>query len=457
MDGHDFIDAAIENGAVAVVAEELGEEWEDVAAVRVADSRRALSHLAVRFYEEPYKKMSLVGITGTNGKTTTAYILESILSAAGAVPGVIGTVNYRFPGHVCKAPVTTPESMDLMRDFRKMAEGGVTHVVMEVSSHALDQKRTEECPFQVAIFTNLSRDHLDYHGSMEAYTKAKSRLFRGLRKQAWGRGPRAVINLDDPVGRSMTQVTEATVVSYGLGPGCDVTADHIQITSSGLRARLHTPWGDADIRSSLIGEFNIYNIMAASAAAFCLGLDAGAVVSGIARLEGVPGRLERVRNRRSLNIVVDYAHTPDALLKVLKALRPSVDGRLISVFGCGGDRDRGKRAQMGRVGGELSDVVIITSDNPRTEEPASIAAQVEEGVREAGLKKPDGPPSGSTTSPFYLVELDRAMAIRTAVDMAGKDDLVLIAGKGHEDYQIIGKKKRDFDDRLVAAAASGGM
>lgn len=453
QDGHRFLSHAVQNGATALVAEDFSGFGEDVCRVRVANSRAALSRLAVNWHRRPFEGITLVGITGTNGKTTTSYILEAILKASGAEPGIIGTIDCHFAGRKTKASVTTPESLDLMGILREMADSGVTDVAMEVSSHALDQERTRDCPFRVAVFTNLSRDHLDYHGSMEAYFEAKSRLFRRLREKG-GRDAAAVVNLDDPWGAKLADCTDARVVGYGLTPRCDVRAEDVRIGREGTLARLIAPEGEIGIRSGLMGEFNIYNILAASAAALSLGIDLETVGKGIEGMAGVPGRLERVENDRSLSIVVDYAHTPDALLKVLRAVRPSVQGRLITVFGCGGDRDKGKRREMGRVAGENSDLVFVTSDNPRTEDPAAIASQVEEGVLEAGMERLSCNPAVPEGVSGYILEIDRAGAIRMAVKTAGENDLIVIAGKGHEDYQIIGRERRDFDDRIAAALAA---
>ena len=446
QDGHHFIRDAISKGALAVVSESAPPLWAfpketGVAMIQAPDSREALSQLAVRFFGSPFKQMNLIGITGTNGKTTTAYLLESILFAAGRKPGVIGTINYRFSGNIREAPVTTPESLDLMQILREMVDSFVTDVVMEVSSHSLDQGRVRGCPFRVAIFTNISRDHLDYHRSMETYFRAKAVLFRSLEERGAGHPARAVINADDPRGKELIKLTDAQVMTYGMGKECDVRAEKINVTRAGLTAKLITPEGDAEIGSSLIGEFDIYNIMAAAAGALSLGIDLESICSGLRRLKGVPGRMELVRNKRALALVVDYAHTPDALLKALSAVRLLTEGRVFTVFGCGGDRDKGKRRAMGRVAGLHSDMVFITSDNPRTEDPGAIAAQIEEGVIESGLKN-------------YVLDLDRENAIRRAVTMAHNGDLILIAGKGHETYQIIGKEKRAFDDRVIAAEAA---
>jgi UDP-N-acetylmuramoyl-L-alanyl-D-glutamate--2,6-diaminopimelate ligase len=457
LDGHDYVKEAIQNGAVSLVQEyDRGGKGIDaeVTTIKVKDSRAALSMLATTFYDRPFEGMNLIGITGTNGKTTTSYLLESILLAAGGRPGVIGTINYRVSGHTWEAPVTTPESLDLMRMLRQMADADVTDVVVEVSSHALDLGRVRDCPFRVAILTNISRDHLDYHVSMEEYVEAKGRLFKDLGKMGGHELTTAVINADDPRGKEFAALTDARVVTYGLKTDCDVSAEGLQLRRTGLSAQLITPAGKIGIRSPLIGDFNIYNILAASAAALCMDISLGDIASGIERLKGVPGRLELVKNKRSLAIVVDYAHTPDALLKALGAVRSLVKGRLITIFGCGGDRDKGKRREMGHVATQLSDLIFITSDNPRTEDPAVIISQIEEGVREAGAKKVVDLFRDQVGRPGYVVELDRGNAIRRAVEIAHEGDLILIAGKGHEDYQIIGKDRRDFDDRKVAADAA---
>ncbi len=457
LNGHHYLEDAIQNGAVAWVGEESTGLREDLTSVLVPNSREALSKIAARFYEYPFRGMNLIGITGTNGKTTTSYLLESMLAAAGKRPGVIGTINYRFQGKTHSAPVTTPESLDLMRFLREMADARVTDVILEVSSHALDQKRTGDCPFRVAIFTNFSRDHLDYHDTMAQYFRAKSLLFRSLNRSAADVGATAIINMDDPKGEQLAALTEAPVVTYGLAQKWDVRAERVSADRSGLKARLITPVGDMEIQSSLIGEINIYNILAASAAALSLHVDLDEVANGIERLKMVPGRLESVKNQSGLNLVVDYAHTPDALLKTLTTLRPIVEGRLITVFGCGGDRDKGKRSEMGLVAGENSDLVFITSDNPRSEDPLSIIAQIEKGTQASGLIRLNNSPQRPFTGSGYFVEADRRQAIRKAVALAEKKDLVLIAGKGHEDYQIVAGQRRHFDDREEAVLAASEL
>jgi UDP-N-acetylmuramoyl-L-alanyl-D-glutamate--2,6-diaminopimelate ligase len=453
-DGHRYIQSALERGAAAVVAEEAHGIPQGVASVLVKDSRRALSKLSLRFYRNPCQGLTLIGITGTNGKTTTSFLLESILRVSGKKPGLLGTIVYRFAGKAYPAPVTTPESLDIMRHLREMADGGATHVIMEVSSHALEQGRTLDCPFRVAAFTNLSRDHLDYHQTMEAYFRAKARLFTSLPEAGDGAGSMAVINLDDPKGEDLLAVTRADVLTYGFKNSCHVRATFLEADRTGLRLRLVTPAGDRELRSALLGDFNAYNILAAAACATALNISLDAVVEGVEALKSVPGRLELVENRAGLALVVDYAHTPDALLKSLEALRPHVDGRIITVFGCGGDRDRGKRFDMGLVAGRGSDVVFITSDNPRTEDPAAIVEDAEKGVVEAGLRKEAWAHYAGLAKGVYFTDVDRREAIRKAVGLAGSQDLVLISGKGHEDYQIIGCEKRHFSDREEAASAA---
>ena len=455
QDGHRFVADALDRGAVAVVADRGGPVPARAGStlVLVGDTRVALAGLAAEYFGRPFEGLNLIGITGTNGKTTTSYLLESILVAAGARPGVFGTVNYRMPGTELPAPVTTPDPLVLMGILRQMADEGVTDVVMEVSSHALEQGRAAMCPFRVGVFTNLSRDHLDYHGSMEAYFEVKSRLFESLGSLGDASLARAVINVDDAAGRALLGKIRVPVLTYGTAPGADIRMEEVNLSRTGLTGRLVTPAGVVPVRSRLIGAFNVFNIMAASGAAAALGIDLETTARGIGALRGVPGRLEPVENPRALTILVDFAHTPDALFNALRVVRSITRERIITVFGCGGDRDRGKRSEMGRIAAELSDLVIITSDNPRTEDPASIASSIEEGVRGgAGMQPLTGPPGPGACG--YMLDIDRRRAITTAVNAAGEGDLVLIAGKGHENYQIIGTERRAFDDRKVAAQAA---
>lgn len=451
LDGHRYLRDALTRGAAALVGESLGDVPAGVPAIRVPDSRRALARLAAQFYVHPHQDLTLIGITGTNGKTTTSYLLESILLAANRRAGVIGTINYRIGGETLPATVTTPESLDLMRLLRRMADRGASDVIMEVSSHALDQGRTGDCAFHAGVFTNLTRDHLDYHGTMEAYFEAKSRLFGLLDREG-----SAVINADDPMGRKLADRVRGKVLTYGLMDGADVGARILSASADGLRMVITTAEGDREVRSSLLGRVNAYNILAAAATARALGVKIDAVERGLERVKAVPGRLERVGPPGPPVAVVDYAHTPDALLKALQALKPLTTGRIISVFGCGGDRDRGKRYEMGLVAGEQSDLVVLTSDNPRSEDPLAIVEEIRRGVLDAGMEalEPAAPVPRHVRG--YLLEVDRRRAIRRAFELAGDDDLILIAGKGHEDYQIIGGRRRPFDDREEAVLAARG-
>lgn len=456
QDGHDYLDDALSRGAAALVAEDYRDSSFNAAIVRVPDARAALSRLSAVFYAHPYRELEVVGITGTNGKTSTSYILESILRAAGGSAGVIGTIDYRYGDTRRPASVTTPESLDLMEMLREMADQGVTHAVMEVSSHALEQGRVHGCPMQVVVFTNLSRDHLDYHRDMDAYFRAKSLLFRAPGDGGIpGEGP-AVINMDDPRGEELASLCARPVRTYGIERDCEVHAEVLSEDSGGFCARLRAPEGECTFVSPLIGRISLYNILAAASAALSLGVGMDAVVSGIEKVKVIPGRMERVRNRRGLNLFVDYAHTPDALEKVLNAIRPLVRGRLISVFGCGGDRDKGKRPEMGSIAARLSDLVFVTSDNPRTENPLEIIAQVEEGVRVSGLPRLENGVDPRSVRKAYAVEPDRRQAIRRAVAAATAEDILIVAGKGHEDYQILGRERVHFDDREEAALAAAG-
>ncbi len=454
LNGHDYLATAIEKGAKAVMVEEESSLPSDISIIKVSDSRRELSRLAARFYNYPFRDMDIIGVTGTNGKTTVTYIMESILTAAGKKTGVIGTVNNRFSDKIKSSSVTTPESLDLMCIAREMADEGVTNLIMEVSSHAIHQKRTIDLPFRIAIFTNLSRDHLDYHQTMDSYFEAKSELFRNLPMIVHGEKSFAVINMDDPRGEALCEMISANVMTYGLKGNRDITASNIKADMEGLSAVIHTPEGSIKIKSPLIGEVNIYNILASAGASLASGIALDKIAEGIANLKNVPGRLELVPNKAGLSIIVDYSHTPDALLKAHINLRPFVKNRLITVFGCGGDRDRGKRYDMGLIAGKHSDIVVITSDNPRTEDPDFIISQIEKGIIESGMIQSEWPEIKKGT---YIIDSDRGTAIKKAVALADKNDTILIAGKGHEDYQITGSTKRHFDDREEARKAVNNL
>jgi UDP-N-acetylmuramoyl-L-alanyl-D-glutamate--2,6-diaminopimelate ligase len=462
-DGRRFIPVAMARGARAVVLEgDTPPELRSFAGpvVTVPAARRALGVIAANRYAAA-EAMTLLAVTGTNGKTTTTYIVESMLRAAGRAPGVFGTVAYRadgLPGGGRAAPLTTPGALMLHGLLADMRAVGTTDVVLEATSHALEQGRLDGCRFRVAALTNLTQDHLDYHGDMQQYFDAKAILFERLIEP--GRGV-AVTFVDDEAGRQMRARARGAGGHLGVarGPGraasgADIVVEALTLGADGTRATLATPIGRLEIASGLVGEYNLANLALAVGMAVAHGLPADAIVDGVARLGGVPGRLERVENRRGVLCVVDYAHTPDALERAIAAVRPLVGrgGRLIVVFGCGGDRDRGKRPIMGEIAARDADIAVVTSDNPRTEDPASIVAMVREGVRRTGV--PELPAAAlSSAARGSHVEVDRRAAIQLAARAAAAGDVLLIAGKGHEDYQIVGTTRSHFDDREEAAAA----
>jgi UDP-N-acetylmuramyl-tripeptide synthetase len=452
-DGHAYIGDAVARGAAAVVAERPAAV--PVPVVLVPDSRRALAALAARFHGFPSERLVVVGITGTNGKTTTAYLLERILQQAGFSVGVIGTIAYRFGGQVRKAPVTTPESLDLQALLAEMVRSGVTHVVMEVSSHAIAMHRIADCWLDVGVFTNLSQDHLDFHGDMQTYWEVKKTLFtRHLIT-----GPKrdravAVINADDPRGAGLLRELNGHGLSVGSAAANRVHPRGIVHGPAGLHGEVATPEGAIPFASQLVGRHNLENILCAVGAAVALGIAHDKIRSGIEALDRVPGRLEPVPDPAGRFVYVDYAHTPAALENVLQCLKPLTRGRIICVFGCGGDRDPGKRPQMGEIAARKSDLTIVTSDNPRSENPARIIDQVLTGIRRADVQaySPEGL-AGGFGPRGYTVEPDRRRAIRLAVGAARPGDTILIAGKGHETYQLLGARSIDFDDRAEARRA----
>jgi UDP-N-acetylmuramoyl-L-alanyl-D-glutamate--2,6-diaminopimelate ligase len=438
-DGNQFIDRAIAAGAVAVVTDS-DRTSTNVAWARVSHGRRALARLSAKFYGSPAEKLAVTGITGTNGKSTTAFLLESILKAAGRESALVGTIEYHVAGKVLPAPHTTPEALDLNRLFRDAIDAGTTEVVMEVSSHALAQERTYEIPFDVAVFTNLTRDHLDYHNTMEEYFAAKQVLFAG----SGTNGPRvAVINVDDDYGVQLAKFSKSRseVITYGLSKA-DFHAAKIEIGLQGTQFDLIGPDDSVQVDSPLIGKVNVYNILAAGAAAHARGCQTEAIAEGVGNLSRVPGRFERVDCGQPFTVVVDYAHTDDALRNLTSLAREFVKqagGRVITVFGCGGDRDRSKRPLMGEAAGKGSDFVVLTSDNPRSEDPLAIINDAIVGLQRSGTK--------------YKTEPDRRAAIQLALTQAHSGDIVLIAGKGHEQVQITRAGTIPFDDRRVAAEA----
>jgi len=440
-DGHKYIDSAIRNGAKALIVEIVPDiDSEEISIVRVQNSRAALAEISSNFFSRPTEELTLVGITGTNGKTTITYLLESIWNHEQKKSGVIGTIDYRYGNQIRQSSMTTPESLDLMRMFREMKDEGVEAVAMEVSSHAIDKNRVAGCQFDAAVFTNLTQDHLDYHKSMEDYFYVKKRLFTKLLAKSHKQIKYSVINIDDPYGEKLAQELKENVVAYSnANQSATVYAAASTITEHGIEADIQTPKGVLKVNSTMFGEHNLSNILAAAATAISLGSSPESVEKGISGISSVPGRLEPIPNSLGFNVLVDYAHTPDALKNVLLAAKPLTKGKLILVFGCGGDRDNAKRPLMGRIGKELSDVLIVTSDNPRTEEPEIILDQIEAGVTQAP----------KDNKPYHRIA-DRTQAIKLAINSAAKNDTVLIAGKGHEDYQIIGTTKYPFDDREVA-------
>lgn len=439
FDAHKFVPQVMAQGAAGVLSEREAPESFSGAWLQVANIRRALALAAAQIQHHPSRELNLVGITGTNGKTTTAYLIASIPEEAGELVAMTGTVEYCLGKERFKADRTTPEAPDMQRLLRKAVEIGCRTAVMECSSQAMDFHRCDELEYAVAVFSNLTRDHLDYHKTMENYWYAKQRLFDGR----LGTRPRSsVINIDDPYGRELAASLKQDglrVISYAVNGDADVKAIEPQFSLTGMRFKLSTPIGERDFHSPLVGPPHVYNTLAAVASGLALGYDLDVVAAALEKCTGAPGRFERVSHEGDFSVVVDYAHSDDALLNVLRTARQVVKGKIITVFGCGGDRDRSKRAPMGEAAGSLSDVVILTSDNPRTEDPEQILCDAEEGIQKTG--KP------------YRKIADRTEAIHQAISEARDGDLVLIAGKGHEDYQIIGRDVFHFDDKEVARAA----
>lgn len=443
VDGHDFAPQAVSQGAIALVVSRRLEL--DVPQVIVPDVRQALAILADVWFGHPSAKLKPIGVTGTNGKTTTTYLIEKILADAGKNPGVIGTIEKRYAGSSFPMSGTTPDILELQKTFRDMLDAGTERCVMEVSSHALEQGRVKGTRFRTAIFTNLTQDHLDYHGTMDAYADAKGLFFSRLgNAYADSLEDRsfAILNADDDVSKRYAKMTSAEVITYGVENDALVRASNVRITSRGTDFRLHTFKGDCDVQLRLVGKFNVYNALAALAAGLCEGIALADIVKSLESTPGVPGRVEAVDEGQNFAAIVDYAHTPDGLDNVLRTVREIASGRVICVFGCGGDRDRTKRPIMGKIAAEWSDHIFVTSDNPRTEDPLAILSDIKAGLTEAGVDPAR-----------YELEPDREKAIHKAVEMASPGDVVLIAGKGHETYQLIGGVTYDFDDRLVAGAA----
>lgn len=467
VDGHSYINEAVARGAAAVLAAKGRVADCDVPSIEVADPRMILGSLAAVFFDFPSREMKMIGITGTNGKTTCSYLLEAMIAESGGRPGVIGTVNVRFGGRTLPAAFTTPQAADLQALLRDMADSGVDHAIMEVSSHALAQDRLQGTGFDVALFTNLSRDHLDFHGDMEDYYAAKEKLFTAHLKPEGA----AVLVIDSDGGEEPGHVSwqerlagvlraaGRRLITCGIGRG-DVRAEKYHFDLQGIEAEVTIPGSSQEMKSPLVGAFNLKNLLGVTGCGVALGLDAPVMIRGVAGLRHIPGRLERVTadnggpeaadGEGAATVFVDYAHTPDAMENVLATLKALQPRRIIVVFGCGGDRDRGKRPLMGRVAARYGDVVLLTSDNPRSEEPESILADIEMGVKEEGLERLRRDEGGTGLARGYDIIVDRARAIGIAIRGAQSGDVVLISGKGHEDYQIIGDKRISFDDRRQA-------
>jgi UDP-N-acetylmuramoyl-L-alanyl-D-glutamate--2,6-diaminopimelate ligase len=441
VDGGDFWASALAAGAVAAVVSPAAAAKAQAAGptglvLGAPDMNAACAQLAAKFYDYPATKLKMIGVTGTNGKTTTTHLIEYLLNASEQLTALLGTLYTRWKGFEQVAAHTTPFPVDLQRQLAQAAAAGCQVGVMEVSSHALAQGRALECPFAVAVFTNLTQDHLDYHADMEEYFQAKALLF----SPAYLKG-RAIVNRDDAYGmRLIEQLGPDQTWTYSTSTQADLSTSGLTYSPAGVSGTLHTPKGDRPFTSPLVGQFNLANLLAAVGAALQVGVDLDVIVAALPNFGGVPGRMEQVQVKpdQDISVIVDYAHTPDSLENMLNAARPFISGQMICVFGCGGDRDRTKRPLMGGIAARLADIAIVTSDNPRTEDPAQILQDVVAGIADR---------SGVT------VEADRALAIATAIQMAKPGDGVLIAGKGHEDYQILGTEKIHFDDREQARSA----
>ena len=457
-----YIEEAISRGASAILTDDAGIakrlENKDIAIITANDALKAYAVISKNFFGNPAEKLKIVGVTGTNGKTTTTFLIKYILTAAGNNAGLIGTIDYEIGGSIVRSKNTTPDAYELNEMFAETVKSGGGYCVMEVSSHSLAQDRVYGVPFDIAVFTNLTRDHLDYHENMDKYYSAKKKLFSEILLKSSKTKKFAVINNDDHYGkRLMGELKEEikkedkiNLLAYGLGEDCDISARNINYYRNGLKLDIIFPGNNIinGIYSNLIGGYNVYNILAAVSAAYALSIAENFIISGIESLANVPGRVEKVNtgNADSPLICVDYAHTDDALKRVLSALRDISGGRLISVFGCGGDRDKGKRPLMGMHSTDIADISIITSDNPRSEDPLSIIREIEGGIKNA-LFIDKGELKNEICGHIYTIEEDRAKAIKIALSIASEEDVVLVAGKGHEDYMIVKENRFHFSDK----------
>jgi len=442
-DGHDFIPEAREKGCTAVVVQRDVPVPDGVTLVKVPNTRLALAQLAAAFYDHPSRKLRLIGVTGTNGKTTTTHLIDAILRQAGYKTGLIGTIHNRIGGETFPVERTTPESLDLQELFFRMVEAGVEYCVMEVSSHALSLQRVACSEFDLGVFTNITQDHLDFHQTIDDYLAAKEKLFTSLGQPGAKKGTKAaVINVDDPGGRKIAGRCPVPWLGYGLDEGADLKAAGIEMDFRGVKFTARGRGKEIPLSLKLTGIFTVYNALAAVGVGLIEGIEPEVIARALADMPGVPGRFESIDEGQDFSVIVDYAHTPDSLENILKAAAGFVRGRKIVVFGCGGDRDRTKRPIMGRIAAEHADYVILTSDNPRSEDPRAIIAEIEPGVK-----------AGGKSAAEYAILPDRKEAIFAAIAMARKDDMVILAGKGHETYQVVGDKALPFDDREVAREA----
>ena len=425
-DGHEFAQAALEKGAVAIVCES---EIETIAATQVVvkNSRLALAYMAGVYYDHPFNKFCLIGVTGTNGKTTTTYLLKAILESCGKKVGLIGTNQNMIGSMVIPSHHTTPDSLELMKLFKRRADEGVDAVVMEISSHSLALDRVAACVFDVGALTNVTQDHLDFHETMENYIAAKSILFTMCKK--------GVVNIDDAAANVMINASNCDLIKYGINNSGDLCAKNIEYKADGVCFDLCYD-GDAErIELSIPGQFSVYNTLTAAGCALAMGLKVGQIAKGLKTANGVKGRIEVVKTNTDYTVIIDYAHTPDGLVNILSAIKEFAKGRIVTLFGCGGDRDKSKRPQMGKIAGELSDYCIVTSDNPRSEEPLDIISDILDGIKDTDCE--------------YKVIENRFDAIEYALDNARKDDIILLAGKGHETYQILKDRTIVFDEREI--------
>lgn len=432
-DGHKYIEEAISKGAKAIVIEKnLDNYLDEITYIKVKDSRKTMAYISAEFYEHPQKELKLIGITGTNGKTTTTKLIRSILEKAGYKTGLIGTIGNYINKEEIKSSRTTPNSLELNKLFNKMRKQGVEYVVMEVSSHAIDLKRVFNLDFEIAVFTNITQDHLDYHKTFDNYIKVKSKLFNQVKNNGY-----SIVNIDDDSANRIINSTNSKIIKYSLNQKSDFQAKNIDLNTSGVSFKINN--FEEKIYLNITGKFNIYNALAAIAVASVLNIDYNTIKEGLEKIDGIPGRFELIKERQNFTVIVDYAHTADGMENVLKTIEDLVKNKVIIVFGCGGDRDKDKRPKMGKVAAEYGDYIFITTDNPRSEKPESIIEDIEKGFINNEKK--------------YEIIVERKNAINNAIKMADENDIVVIFGKGHETYQVFKDQTIHFDDREVAREA----